>query len=47
MQEYQVSSGSVTRPLDLPFIVMATQNPIEQEGTYPYRKPSSTASCSI
>jgi len=35
MQEYQVSSGNVTRPLDLPFIVMATQNPIEQEGTYP------------
>ncbi len=35
MQEYQVSSGNTTRPLDLPFIVMATQNPIEQEGTYP------------
>ena len=35
MQEYQVSSGNQTRPLDLPFIVMATQNPIEQEGTYP------------
>ncbi len=35
MQEYHVSSGNVTRPLDLPFIVMATQNPIEQEGTYP------------
>ncbi len=35
MQEYQVSSGNMTRPMDLPFIVMATQNPIEQEGTYP------------
>ncbi len=35
MQEYHVSSGNKTRPLDLPFIVMATQNPIEQEGTYP------------
>ena len=35
MQECQVSSGNTTRPLDLPFIVMATQNPIEQEGTYP------------
>ncbi len=35
MQEYHVSSGNATRPLDLPFIVMATQNPIEQEGTYP------------
>ncbi|MCB5229930.1 MAG: MoxR family ATPase [Candidatus Cloacimonetes bacterium] len=35
MQEYAVSSGNQTRPLPLPFIVMATQNPIEQEGTYP------------
>ncbi|HAN41608.1 MAG TPA: AAA family ATPase, partial [Candidatus Cloacimonas sp.] len=35
MQEYSVSSGNQTRPLPLPFIVMATQNPIEQEGTYP------------
>ncbi len=35
MQEYQVSSGNTTRPLELPFIVMATQNPIEHEGTYP------------
>jgi MoxR-like ATPase len=35
MQEYAVTSGTVTRPLAMPFIVMATQNPIEQEGTYP------------
>ncbi len=35
MQEYQVSSGGVTYDLDLPFFVLATQNPIEQEGTYP------------
>jgi len=35
MQEYQVSSGNHTWNLKLPFIVMATQNPIEQEGTYP------------
>ncbi|MDD2229160.1 MAG: MoxR family ATPase [Candidatus Cloacimonetes bacterium] len=35
MQEYAVTSGTVTRPLARPFIVMATQNPIEQEGTYP------------
>jgi len=35
MQEYAVTSGNVTRSLDKPFIVMATQNPIEQEGTYP------------
>ena len=35
MQEYQVTSGGETYPLDLPFFVLATQNPIEQEGTYP------------
>ncbi len=35
MQERQVSIGGHTFPLDEPFFVMATQNPIEQEGTYP------------
>ena len=35
MQEYQVTSAGQTRPLPLPFFVMATENPIEQEGTYP------------
>jgi MoxR-like ATPase len=35
MQEYRVSAGGNTYDLDLPFLVMATQNPIEQEGTYP------------
>ena len=35
MQEYRVTTGGKTYPLDLPFLVMATQNPIEQEGTYP------------
>ncbi|HUL21479.1 MAG TPA: MoxR family ATPase [Thermodesulfobacteriota bacterium] len=35
MQEYQVTAGGVTHDLDLPFFVLATQNPIEQEGTYP------------
>lgn len=35
MQEYRVTSGGATRPLPLPFLVLATQNPIEQEGTYP------------
>ncbi len=35
MQEYQVTAGGETYPLDLPFFVFATQNPIEQEGTYP------------
>jgi MoxR-like ATPase len=35
MQERQVTIGDTTYPLDAPFLVMATQNPIEQEGTYP------------
>ena len=35
MQEYKVTAGGVTHPLGLPFFVLATQNPIEQEGTYP------------
>ena len=35
MQERQVTLGEQTFPLDAPFMVLATQNPIEQEGTYP------------
>jgi MoxR-like ATPase len=35
MQEYKVTAGGITHTLDLPFFVLATQNPIEQEGTYP------------
>jgi len=35
MQEKQVSLGGETFPLEEPFFVLATQNPIEQEGTYP------------
>ena len=35
MQERQVSIGDETFPLEEPFLVLATQNPIEQEGTYP------------
>jgi MoxR-like ATPase len=35
MQEQQVSADGVTRPLPRPFLVMATQNPIEYEGTFP------------
>ena len=35
MQERQVTIGGETHPLDEPFLVMATQNPVEQEGTYP------------
>ncbi len=35
MQEYRITAGGRTYPLGLPFLVFATQNPIEQEGTYP------------
>ncbi len=35
MQEYQITASGKTYPLDVPFFVLATQNPIEQEGTYP------------
>jgi MoxR-like ATPase len=35
MQEQQVTLGGETHPLPEPFLVLATQNPIEQEGTYP------------
>ncbi|MBT8046379.1 MAG: AAA family ATPase [Pontiella sp.] len=34
MQEHQVSIGDITYKLDEPFLVLATQNPVEQEGTY-------------
>lgn len=35
MQEYNVTAGGVTYKVEQPFFVLATQNPIEQEGTYP------------
>jgi MoxR-like ATPase len=35
MQERQITIGDATYPLPVPFLVLATQNPIEQEGTYP------------
>jgi len=35
MQEKQVTIGESTYPLDTPFLVIATQNPLEQQGTYP------------
>src|SRR5437660_8118782 len=35
MQEYQVTAGGVRHALEQPFFVLATQNPIEMEGTYP------------
>jgi MoxR-like ATPase len=46
MQERQVTIGDQTYKLPDPFIVMATQNPIEQEGTYPCPRRRSIASCS-
>ena len=46
MQERQVTIGDDTFQLDEPFLVMATQNPIEQEGTYPCLKPRLTVSFS-
>ena len=45
MQEHHVTVGGKTYDLEEPFFVLATQNPIEQEGTYPLsQKPSATAS---
>lgn len=35
MEERQVTEGGVTRPLDEPFLVVATQNPVETQGTFP------------
>src|SRR4030095_9064449 len=35
MQEYHVTVGGVQHPLEQPFLVLATQNPLEMEGTYP------------
>src|SRR6201989_3493197 len=35
MQEFEVTYGGTTYPLDRPFFILATQNPIEQAGTYP------------
>src|SRR4030095_6133801 len=39
MQEHQVTIGGTSYPLEEPFLVLATQNPIEQEGTYPLPEP--------
>jgi MoxR-like ATPase len=46
MQEHSVTSGGQIRPLPSPFMVLATQNPIEQEGTYPLRRRNWTGSSS-
>ncbi len=45
MQERQVTIGDTTYPLPSPFLVLATQNPIEQEGRTRFRKLRSTGSC--
>ena len=44
MQEYQVTVDGASLPLTLPFMVMATQNPVEQEGVYRLPEARSTAS---
>ena len=46
MQEHQVTAAGVRYPLEEPFFVLATQNPIEMEGPTPCPRPSSTGSCS-
>ena len=46
MQEYRVTAGGQTYDLDLPFFVLATQNPIEQEGTYPLPEAQLDRLCS-
>ena len=46
MQEHRITILGKTYPLAPPFFVLATQNPVEQEGTYPLPRLSLTASCS-
>src|SRR5690625_5586436 len=43
MQELQVTIGETTYPLEEPFLVLATKNPVEQEGTYPLRSEEHTS----
>jgi MoxR-like ATPase len=45
MQERQVTIGGTTFPLPEPFMVLATQNPIEQEAPIRCPRPRSTVSC--
>ena len=45
MQERQVTIGDTTYKLPEPFLVLATQNPLEQEGTYPLPLPGHPCSC--
>ena len=44
MQEHEVTAGGKTYALEPPFFVLATQNPIDQEGTYPLPEAKRTAS---
>jgi MoxR-like ATPase len=44
MAERQVTVDGVTRPLTEPFLLLATENPVEYEGTFPLPRPSSTSS---
>ena len=46
MEEHQVTVDSQTYELPRPFMVLATQNPIELEGPFPCQRPSLTAFCS-
>ena len=46
MQEHQVTAAGVRYPLEEPFFVLATQNPIEMEGTYPLPEAQLDGSCS-
>ena len=47
MAEYQATIDGVTRELPKPFLVLATENPIEQEGTFPLPEAQLDASCSV
>lgn len=44
MAERQVTIGGITHPVPLPFLVLATQNPIENEGAHPFLRPSGIVS---
>jgi hypothetical protein len=46
MEERQVTVGGTTFPLPRPFLVLASEDPIALEGTYPPLRPRWTASCS-
>ncbi|MFO0918089.1 MAG: AAA family ATPase [Planctomycetaceae bacterium] len=47
MQEHQVTAAGMRFPLEEPFFVLATQNPIEMEGTYPLPEAQLDRFCSM